>query len=416
MGMVRVFVLLFVLFPVTVFPQNWEFGEVKRLSIRVNSQYEEGMPLLSPDGKTLYFTRSFSPANTGGKYTGSDVWVSRYDPRTKDWGSADNKTFRYNSKGTNAVIGINKPGNTLYLINTTSTKRPTGIYFTKRVGDRWSEPEFIPTGDLVTSQYLGLYVSPDFDVLILSMNGLDTQGEEDLYVSIKNDKGWTKPKNLGPSINTSGFEISPFLSADKTRLFFSSNGHSGVGDADIFYCERLYNSWETWSVPKNLGPKVNSKKFDAYFSMYGDSVCYFTSNRSGDLSDIYSIKIARPTEETDEILPEFLSQEEVNRISGQKVNQIVYFDENVSSLSGAQISQLNAIGAIFSKKHEIKMHLMAYRDSASTSLDIYQQRLFNILNQLKSSGIQGSRVTFGLEIEDTKTLPEKQKVEVLLYR
>src|SRR5690606_5752797 len=62
-------------------------------------------------------------------------------------------------------------------------------------------------------------------------------------------------------------------------------------DADIFYSDRLYDSWETWSAPVNLGKSVNSAKFDAYFSTYGDSVAYFASNRDGRYSDIYEVRI-----------------------------------------------------------------------------------------------------------------------------
>lgn len=137
-------------------------------------------------------------------------------------------------------------------------------------------------------------MNPAFDVILISMKGADSFGEEDLYVSLKDaSEKWTKPKNLGPTINTKGFEISPFLSSDKKRLFFSSNGHGGYGDADIFVCDRLFDSWETWSVPKNLGDRVNSKFFNAYFVTISDSIGYFSSDIVENKSDIYKVSLRK---------------------------------------------------------------------------------------------------------------------------
>src|SRR3989337_1331805 len=114
--MVRSLIYILFFLPLFTSAQNWNFGEVKKLSAKVNSRHEEGLPLISPDGNILYFTRSFSPDNSGGKFTGPDVWISRFDPRSREWGNADNKTFRYNTRGTNAVVGISNNGNIIYLI------------------------------------------------------------------------------------------------------------------------------------------------------------------------------------------------------------------------------------------------------------------------------------------------------------
>ena len=131
-----------------------------------------------------------------------------------------------------------------------------------------------------TSQYLGAYVTPDQMVMIVSMNGPDSRGREDLYISLKNERGeWTKPVNMGSTINSDGFEMSPFLSTTNDDYISRAMVTLGLGNGDIFYSDRLYDSWEIWSAPKNLGEKVNSKFFDAYFSIYGDSLAYFSSNR-----------------------------------------------------------------------------------------------------------------------------------------
>lgn len=284
MGM-RIILLAFIcLWTLTVKGQELVFSEPVKLGSQINSDDEELAPLLSSDGKTLYFSRAFHANNTGGKFAGTDIWVSKKDDKG-NWMPASNMTAHWNNKRSNAVIGVNHDHTVVYLLNAYSNK--SGISFSKLNSGIWGEPEFIPIPGINRDDFVGIYVHPDFDVIMISMKGADSFGEEDLYVSLKDSFGnWTAPKNLGPTINTKGFEISPFLSLDKKRLFFSSNGHQGFGDADIFYCDRLFDSWETWSAPKNLGDKINSKYFDGYFSNF-DSISFFTSSRDDIHSNIY---------------------------------------------------------------------------------------------------------------------------------
>lgn len=415
--MVKVFPFVLMFFSLTVSAQSLNLGDVKKLSPEINSQYEEGLPLITPDGKSMFFTRFLSPQNFGGQYTGADVWVSHFDYQKKEWSNGDNKALKFNTKGNNAVIGISRNGETLYVMNAMASKRLTGIYLYKKIEKNWVEHEFIPIPNIQTTGHIGMHVSPDLDVIFLSMNGADSRGEEDLYISLKNSKGaWSDPKNLGPSVNTTGFEISPFLSPDKTRLFFSSNGHAGFGDADIFYCDRLYDSWETWSAARNAGEKVNSKYFEAYFSTYGDSIAYFVSNRDGHLSDIYSINlvIPKPTPGGD-ISLSFLSDLELEKIAGARLNRTLFFDVNIANLSDNHINVLDHIIDVFGRNDNIKLHLVAHKPAESMSLEVYQQRLINVLNYLKRGGIPGLRITFGLETKATKSLPENERIDVLFY-
>src|SRR5690606_26812019 len=130
-------------------------------------------------------------------------------------------------------------------------------------------------------------------------------------------------------------EFSPFLSADKKRLYFSSTGHKGFGDADIFYCDRLYNSWDTWSAPRNLGDKINTKSFEGYFSLYGDTIAYFASNRDGRYSDIYKIKVI-PGNEILAYGQRYLTSEEMAEILGSpNVSRRVSFQDKSVQLGFA---------------------------------------------------------------------------------
>ena len=269
--------------------QDLSFSDVRKLSPQVNSSCEEILPLLSPDKKTLYFVRSSCPENTGGKFAGSDIWVSNFN-RSTNWSRPTN-TNLFNDKYHNAMVGISIDGGTVFQLNTRPNKETPGIFFTKRLNNSRTLPKLIPLSFLNTKGFIGLYISPDSSVILISMENVEGQGQEDLYVSLKSESGeWSMPHNLGPTINSEGFEISPFLSPDKKRLYFTSSGHWGLGNGDIFYSDRLDETWEKWGPPVNLGNQVNSKSFDAYFSIY-DSVAYFSSNRESQFSDLYMVSV-----------------------------------------------------------------------------------------------------------------------------
>jgi hypothetical protein len=412
--MVGKFALFFCLLPILGWSQEWDFGPLRKLSPVVNSPYEDILPMQSADGKTLFFSRAASPENAGGKFAGTDIWVSRYDETTLDWSKPQNEKI-FNDKGTNAVIGINDKGDQVYLLNTTGTKRAQGIYYSDKRNNAWTEPKLVEVPGLSTEDFLGAYVSPDMEVIIFSMNGEESRGNEDLYISLKNAKGeWTKPRNLGSTINTSGFEMAPFLSPDKRRLYFSSNGHPGYGNSDIFYSDRLYESWEVWSAPKNLGLKINSPAFESFFSIYNDTVAFFSSNRNREFSDIYRVAVFPVKEESETDYYNFLSLEDVKKISGMTFDPVLNFVPGVSDISGAHKQTLQIINDGLSSKKEIKMRIIASK-TGEGSLDTYQKRLLNILDYLKEAGIEGNRITFSVE-QDEEPVAGKERVTIKFYK
>ena len=408
--------ILFLVIPFLSRAQSLDFKDVMRLPTTINSNVEESMPLLSPDKKTLYFSRMLDPENMGGVFSGSDVWTSHVDGTTGRWGKASNRELDVNTKGNNTVVGMNKDASILYLMNTLSGKPPKGVHFIKKVGGAWSKPELMRIPNLETDGFLGVYVSPDFEVIFLSMKGQDSFGEEDLYVTTRDSLGnWSRPINLGTTINTKGFEISPFLSADKKRLYFASNGHPGFGDADIFFCDRLYDSWEVWSAPRNLGENLNSKGFDAFFSIYSDSVAYFSSNRSGGLSDIYSAKVAPQTAPIKDVTSRrYLSDKEIKDLFGTQLD--LYFKREVSDLSDDQKQILGKINNSVLSKNEIRCALLALKNPETNDLEICKKRLLVILDHLKRSGIEGSRVTFGIEPSGKMSPNDQETVRIRFYR
>ncbi|MES2798975.1 MAG: hypothetical protein V4638_03095 [Bacteroidota bacterium] len=265
--------------------QFWDISEPQKLSGTVNTNAEENMPVFSKDSSILYFTRTHDAANTGGS-DDQDVWFSKRQPDGEY--TKCELVKGVNNKFNNAVLGISNDGKTLYLLNSYEGKKDMKKGFAKSVqkGSAWDTPvEIMIPGLDIEGEFYGFHVAENEKTILISYKGPNTVGEEDLYVSTHNGSEWSAPIHMGSKLNSTGFEISPFLSPNQDTLFFSSNGHGGQGDADIFYSVKQ-GSWTNWSTPVNLGSKINSSKFDAYF-IYSESHLYWSSNRENEYSDIY---------------------------------------------------------------------------------------------------------------------------------
>lgn len=273
--------------------QFWDFSEPAKLKGSINAEAsEEGIPMFSADSSILYFVRTYDAQNTAGELD-QDIWRSF---RQEDGSySKSERVQELNNQFHNAVVGISSDGNTLFLLNAYNGKKDQvkGISMSKKKGNGWSTPEPIVIPELdIEGNFYQFHVNEKEDVILISYHGENSLGEEDLYVSTKSGTTWSKPMHMGSVINSTGFEISPFLCKTQDTLFFSSNGFGGQGDADIFYSVRQ-GGWSDWSKPVNLGNKINSSKFDAHFT-YSGKYAYWSSNRDHERSDIYMIEIYTP--------------------------------------------------------------------------------------------------------------------------
>jgi tetratricopeptide (TPR) repeat protein len=107
-------------------------------------------------------------------------------------------------------------------------------------------------------------------------------GGYDIYVSNLNNGVWSTPQNLGPGINGSGHELSPFVD-EEGILYFSSDGHKGFGGFDVFRAEDVAG---TWKSVRNLGFGINSPSDEIYFVYdFVTETAYFSSNRPGGSGD-----------------------------------------------------------------------------------------------------------------------------------
>jgi len=265
----------------------------EKLDERVNSPYEELKPILSPDGKQLFFGRKFHPDNIGGIEDYEDIWVSDLDTVTNEWQEAQNLGEPLNSDGPNWVSSITPDGNTMVLLigneyNEKKEKLFSGVSVSSKAGDSWSKPESLEIDDFYNmAEKANFYLANSRKTLIMSIKRDDSYGDRDLYVSFeKRDGTWTAPMNLGENVNTATDDTSPFLAADDKTLFFSSSGYIGFGKSDIYMTRRLDDTWQNWSEPYNMGPQVNSNGDDLFFSMPAEgNYAYYTKEDSvGDMN------------------------------------------------------------------------------------------------------------------------------------
>ncbi len=269
--------------------------EVQRESLNryVNSDAMEVAPIISLDGKTLFFTRQFHEGNVG-RFKSQDVWVATMG--SKDWQKPINIGPPINTDENNAVSMISPNAKTLYLLNIYKSDGTfkQGLSTSKRTKDAWSFPAEVKIEDYYNaSSYAEFSMAPNRKVLLMTIKKKDTLGEKDLYVSFLKENGnWSKPVNMGKDINTLFEEAAPFVAADNRTLYFSSDGHSGYGKSDIFMTERLDETWLRWTKPVNLGPKINTKNWDGYFTLTASGeYAYTASDNPGSKEDIFRIKL-----------------------------------------------------------------------------------------------------------------------------
>ena len=271
-------------------------AQKENLNDHINSRFAEAKPLVSHDGNTLYFSRLFHPANTGGKIDPQDIYVSKYI--NGHWTTAENIGYPLNDQYANGVCSISPDGNKLLVINGyhSDGSISPGVSMSTRTAIGWGEPQKLSIKGFENySEFQDFFLSADERVIIMAVERKEGYGDQDLYASLKiGEKNYSKPINIGLSINTTKAEFAPFLSPDNTTLYFASDGHGGYGQSDIFKTKRLDDSWGNWSEPQNLGPAVNTSSWDAYFSITaaGD-YAYFVSSegtRNGQ-ENIYRIPL-----------------------------------------------------------------------------------------------------------------------------
>ncbi|MCB0493027.1 MAG: OmpA family protein [Cyclobacteriaceae bacterium] len=254
--------------------------------VNINSSLDEQSPVLSPDGKTLYFTIANHPQNVGGKRDKGDIWQSVL--LGNEWSAPIHSGNVLNNKDYNAVGGFSADGSQMFLLGhytSSGDVKTQGISVSRNTGAGWSTPQNISIPYFLNkNETISGHINESGNVFVFAGEGYSSLGVEDIYVSVKNASGnWSEPKNLGRNINTSFQEWSPWLSEDTHYLYFASNGRQGYGSFDIYYAQRLDDTWAKWSAPINMGAGVNSEGRELFYIPFPKKeIALFTSTLNSD--------------------------------------------------------------------------------------------------------------------------------------
>lgn len=267
----------------------------ENLGKSVNSEYREIAPVISPDGKTLYYTRWKHPDNLG-KDKNQDIWYSELQG-DKKWGTAVLFPAPINNNEHNAICAISPDGKTILLNNVylKDGSMAKGVSMSTKTSKGWDFPKPLIIKNFKNkSDYAEYSFSPNGRVLILTGQFRETQGGKDVYLSfLQADNTWSEPQDAGSVINTAEDESTPFIAADGKTLYYSTRGLSGYGSNDIFMSRRLDDTWLKWSEPENLGSIINTPEWDGYFSIsaLGDYAFFSSQENAIGEEDIFKFKV-----------------------------------------------------------------------------------------------------------------------------
>lgn len=273
---------------------------IEALDKNVNSEYDELHPVLSPDGKTLYFSRKNHPGNIGGTEDEEDIWFSELDA-SGHWQLAQNMGSKFNNKGpnfVNTIQSVTPDGRSAIMVlgnkYMPNGKMLAGVSISTQVNGEWTKPKALNiVNDYNYNKKANYFLTDNRQTLLMSVEREDSYGDRDLYVTFMNrDSTWSEPLNLGDVVNTAGEESAPFLASDDKTLYFSSNGFSGYGGNDVYVSKRLDDTWKNWSEPENLGPEINSPLEDLFFNIpVSSEFAYYSRGVSETNMDIFRIKL-----------------------------------------------------------------------------------------------------------------------------
>jgi flagellar motor protein MotB len=258
----------------------------------INSGDDEYWPTITADEQVLIFTRQVKLNPEGRRRPGNlreDFYISYSNDGR--WTDAVNIGPPLNSELNEGAPSLTADGRLIFF---TACNRSDGlgscdIYSAERNGNRWGDPVNLGAPVNTGAWEAQPSVSPDGRTLYFSSNRRGGKGRMDLWYTRKDKDGnWGVPVNLGEVINTEGNEMSPFMHVDNRTLYFSSDGHPGMGGYDLFVTRR--DEQGNWSDPENLGYPLNTHydEIGLIVNARGDKG-YFASDRmSGEVRDIYS--------------------------------------------------------------------------------------------------------------------------------
>jgi outer membrane protein OmpA-like peptidoglycan-associated protein len=278
------------------------------------TEKDEYLPIITSDDEMMLFTRKQPYVNKDMVYeTDKEMELFSYANRSKTTGlfnKGQRMPYPFNKNGSEGGATMSIDNKHVFFTSCKDEGGPTincDIYTADNINGEWTEAKKVEGINDPIFWDSQPSIASDGKTLYFASDRKGGRGGVDLYVTVKDlaTGVWSKPENLGSVINTNADEKSAFIHSDFQTLYFSSDGHPGVGGFDIFFSKKGDDG--KWSEPKNIGIPINTNRDDLGFFVSTDGhLGYFASNepsRSNGKSigkyDIFSFdlyKEARPDE------------------------------------------------------------------------------------------------------------------------
>lgn len=258
----------------------------------INSDMPEYVPVLTSRGELIFTSKRQDSPREELNYLDGKYYESMYIAQIEEGGFKKPRRYTIPDlflhshflKYHESIVSMSPDGTSLF------TFRDNKIYEIKMNERSRRKPRKLLKTINFNRYQNHAYVSRDGKTLFFTSDAAGGYGGNDIYKSVKNEKGeWGPPHNLGPVINTAYDEEAPYLSDDGSTLYFSSRGHAGYGNFDIY---KSYAIDTSWSKPANLGEPFNSPGHDIF--LVHDSAAttgYFSSSRNGGFGDMDIYKV-----------------------------------------------------------------------------------------------------------------------------
>ncbi len=253
----------------------------------INSSFDEYLPSLTADEQTLVFTRRFDSVIAPNE----DFYISEKD-ENGEWQMAEDIGKDINTPHQEGSIAITPDGQKRFFAakDRWNTIGSFDLYYSYKLDGVWVLPRNIDEPINTTAWESQPSISADGRTLYYSSNASGGIGGRDIYRVHRLERGWSAPELLTDKINTAGDEQCPFIHPDGKTLYFSSDGHVGMGDTDIYMSQLDENG--QWSEPKNLGYPINNKFNQSGFTVSANGErAYFTSETEENGLDIFYFEL-----------------------------------------------------------------------------------------------------------------------------
>ena len=369
-------------------PVKFDF---KNMGKNINTENAEYLPFISADGNEFIFTRLLEFEE--GMFQ-EDFYKS--EKINGDW--IESLPMEINTIQNEGSVTVSADGSFLIYTacNREDGKGRCDLYLcVKQENGKWSKSENVSNINSRDWESQACF-SPDLRYVYFVSDRRGGYGGDDIWRSEITRFGFSSPENLGLTINTKEDEMSPFFHPDNLTFYFASEGHTGMGDFDLFVSRRLHSD-TFWGIPENLGYPINSHNTENSLVVSNDGkTAYFVSDKSGyGKEDIFTFQLPEDKRSTkiSELELEIITQNNGNEI----ILKNVLFETDSYELVETSFIELNTLINYLKKNPKIKIHIEGHTDNISDdkhNLILSDNRAAKVYGYLVDRGVSSERLSY----------------------